>query len=269
MSSEFAERLEILDPSYRDAWAIGPLAAKLSRHAARNIRTKSLTMRNSAPLVTFTFDDVPASACVAGAPILEALGGRATFYVSGQGCGSSSPCGPLATPEQIRELSGRGHEIGCHTYSHCAVSRMGSPALHQDIERSTRFLRDIAGANNVRNFAYPYGDFSWRSKRLIQEQFESCRTVMPGLNANVLDLGILKSVALDDASIDRATIDRLIRETARRCGWLIFSSHQVEKSPGQYGLSPALLEYAVRAARENGCELVTTAGALALARGEH
>jgi hypothetical protein len=54
----------------------------------------------------------------------------------------------------------------------------------------------------------------------------------------------------------------------RRCGWLIFSSHQVEDSPSQYGVSPALLEYAVRAAREKGCELVTTAGALELAKGK-
>jgi peptidoglycan/xylan/chitin deacetylase (PgdA/CDA1 family) len=266
---EFAQRLDILEPSHRDAWAIGPLAAKLSRHVARNVRTKPLVMRNTVPLVTFTFDDVPASACVAGAPILERLGGRATFYVSGQGCGSPSPCGPLATVEQIRVLSERGHEIGCHTYSHCAVSRMGTQALQQDIERSSRFLKGIAGGDKVRNFAYPYGDFSWRSKRLIQGQFESCRTVMPGLNANVLDLGILKSVALDDGSIDRATIDRLIRDTVRCRGWLIFSSHQVEDVPSEYGVSPALLEYAVRGARENGCELVTTAGALARARGGH
>jgi peptidoglycan/xylan/chitin deacetylase (PgdA/CDA1 family) len=268
MSSEFAQHLDILEPSYRDAWAFGPLAAKLSRHVARNVRTKPLVMRNTAPLVTFTFDDVPASACLAGAPMLEQLGGRATFYVAGQGCGSSSPGGPLATVEQIRELSGRGHEIGCHTYSHCAVSRMGSQALHQEIERNAGFLRGIAGGDKVRNFAYPYGDFSWRSKRLIQEQFGSCRTVMAGLNANILDLGILKSVALDDGSIDRATVDRLIGETVRRCGWLIFSSHQVEDSPSQYGVSPALLEYAVRAAREKGCELVTTAGALELAKGK-
>ena len=128
-------------------------------------------MRNTVPLVTFTFDDVPASACVVGRRFWKpsAAGPRSTCRAR---VVVPSPCGPLATPEQIRELSGRGHEIGCHTYSHCAVSRMGSPALHLDIERSARFLRDIAGANNVRNFAYPYGDFSWRSKRLIQEKFE-------------------------------------------------------------------------------------------------
>ncbi len=39
-------------------------------------------MRNAAPLVSFTFDDVPASAYVNGAAILERYGMRGTFYIA-------------------------------------------------------------------------------------------------------------------------------------------------------------------------------------------
>ena len=35
-------------------------------------------------MVTFTFDDVPVSACELGAGILESFGARGTFYVAGQ-----------------------------------------------------------------------------------------------------------------------------------------------------------------------------------------
>ena len=64
---------------------------KLSRFLARHIHTKTLPMRNERPLVTFTFDDVPASACSLGAPLLEQHGARGTFYVCGGGCGAESP----------------------------------------------------------------------------------------------------------------------------------------------------------------------------------
>ena len=43
------------------------LAGKLTRLLARNVPTKKLTMRNTRPLVSFTFDDAAATACTTGA----------------------------------------------------------------------------------------------------------------------------------------------------------------------------------------------------------
>src|SRR5258707_11581905 len=72
------------------------LSGKVSRFLARNIRTKTLAVRNVQPMVTFTFDDVPATACHVGALIIEQYGIRGTYYVAGGGCGAPSPCGRLA-----------------------------------------------------------------------------------------------------------------------------------------------------------------------------
>ncbi len=61
------------------------IAGKASRFLARNIRSKVLVLRDTPPMVTFTFDDVPASACDIGASILEKYEARGTFYIAGRG----------------------------------------------------------------------------------------------------------------------------------------------------------------------------------------
>ena len=125
-------------------------------------------MRNTRPLVTFTFDDVPASACIAGARTLEENGIRGTYYVSGGGCGAASPGGTLATIDEIEALYARGHEIGCHTYSHLAAGHVDAAELASDLARNHAFLTGFNSEIIVRNFAYPYGDLSFRSKQLLQ-----------------------------------------------------------------------------------------------------
>ena len=150
----------------------GKVAGKVSRFLARHARTKTLTMRNATPIVTFTFDDVPASACRNGAAILEQHDARGTFYVSGGGCGAASPGGRLATTAQLDALCASGHEVGCHTYSHPAVSAVAHDELTVDLERNRRFLNGINSAIAVRNFAYPYGDMSFRTKRYLETRFE-------------------------------------------------------------------------------------------------
>ena len=88
------------------------------------------------------------------------------------------------------------------------------------------------------------------------------------MNADVADLGVLKSNALEQASISRQGISHLITETVRRNGWLLFASHDVNDTPSQYGVRPELLTFALRSALAAGCRLVTVAQALRILRGE-
>ena len=243
------------------------VSGKLSRFLARNLRTKSIPMRNAQPLISFTFDDVPASACSVGARILEDHGARGTLYISGGGCGRDSPGGRLATADELRALHSRGHELGCHTYSHLAVSDNGFKELDYDFERNKAFLNHVTGESTTRNFAYPYGDFSFRTKRHLESRFGSCRSLIPGLHSKAVDLGALKTFALDNSSIDQAGITDLIDATVRQTGWLIFSGHDVDNKPSKFGVSPDLLAYALYAAKEASCRIVTVAAALDLVRG--
>jgi peptidoglycan/xylan/chitin deacetylase (PgdA/CDA1 family) len=244
------------------------LTGKLTRLLARNVPTKKLAMRNTRPLVSFTFDDAAATACTAGAALLEQFHARGTFYISGGKCGKPSPTGRLATIEQLKALHANGHEIGCHTYSHTPVVGISRQALASDLERNRFFLQGILGHVPVSNFAYPYGDISFATKRYLGRHYDSCRAVTPGVNAEIADLGVLKSNALEQTSIGRQDISHLITETVRRNGWLLFASHDVNDVPSQYGVRPDLLTFALRSALAAGCRLVTVAQALRSLRGE-
>ena len=245
----------------------GLIGGKLSRFMARNIVTKTLTMCNDKPLVTFTFDDAPASACTTGAALLEQYQARGTFYISGGGCGLVSPGGRLANAEQLKALCAAGHEIGCHTFSHAAAATVSHNELVAELERNRTFLQGIHSDIVVRNFAYPYGDLSFRAKRCVETHFDSCRSLLPGVNVGVVDLGALKSCELQNSSIGGEGIRDIIDETVRQNGWLIFVSHDVDDEPSQFGVSPDLLELALDTATTAGCLVVNVESALQILSG--
>jgi peptidoglycan/xylan/chitin deacetylase (PgdA/CDA1 family) len=234
------------------------VSGKATRFLARHLPTKSLR----------TFDDVPASACGEGAAILEEHGMRATYYTCAGGSGAVSPSGRLASADDIAALAARGHEIGCHTYSHRAVSTLSRRELAGDLDRNRAALDAICAGNVLRNFAFPYGGMSFAAKRYLERRFDSCRSGRLGLNAGSIDLGALRSWPLENASINRARIVKLIDETVRRHGWLIFISHGLEKTPRRYGITPDLLAFVVAAARSAGCRVTTIGEALRLAGGQ-
>jgi peptidoglycan/xylan/chitin deacetylase (PgdA/CDA1 family) len=243
----------------------GRVASMAFRFVARQFRSKPLLLRNMPPMVTFTFDDVPASACETGARILERHGARGTFYVAGRDCGTTSPgAPPCASIEQLKQVWENGHEIGCHTYSHPAVRYMSLDELGSELDRNQSLLKKINSNIAVRNFAYPYGDMSVRTKRYLEARFDSCRSGHAGINTVVADLGALNAWALESASLDRTKIADLIAETVQNRGWLIFYSHDVAEQPSRYGVSPDLLEWAVNTAKRLGCTLTTIADGLKL-----
>ncbi len=246
---------------------LGRFSGKLSRFMARNVAMKTLAMRNDTPLVTFTFDDAPASACSAGAALLEQYQARGTFYISGGGCGLMSPGGRLAGARQLKALHAAGHEIGCHTFSHAAVGAIGRHALIDELERNRKFLQEIYRDIVVRNFAYPYGDLSFRAKRCVEAHFDSCRSLLFGVNAGSIDLGALKSCELQNSSIGRQGVLDIIAATVRHNGWLIFVSHDVDNQPSQFGTTPDLLEFALNAATTAQCRVVSIGSALQILMG--
>src|SRR5579863_4942995 len=91
------------------------------RKAARHHRSKPFVMRNNAPIVSFTFDDVPDSAYINGAAVLDTRKVRGTFYIASGTCGRRDTYWRVIGADQVRALHERGHEIGCHTFSHVSV----------------------------------------------------------------------------------------------------------------------------------------------------
>jgi peptidoglycan/xylan/chitin deacetylase (PgdA/CDA1 family) len=243
------------------------IAGKLTRFLARNVPTKKLTMRNTRPLASFTFDDAAASACTTGALLLEQHQVRGTFYISGGKCGALSPTGRLATTSQVKALFDKGHEIGCHTYSHMPVVDIDNDTLDSDLDRNQSFLHGVLGNVPISNFAYPYGDISFKAKQHLGARYDSCRALTPGVNAGIADLGVLKCYPLEQSLTDRERVAKCIAEAVSRNGWLLFASHDVDDAPSNYGVRADLLAFALRSALAAGCQVVTVAKALHIVGG--
>lgn len=233
----------------------GPLD-RLSRGLARYVATKRVRAHNARPLVSLTFDDIPDSAFINGARVLEDRGVRGTFYIAGGLCGTTEADRRLISAADCVELHRRGHEIGCHTFTHPVVQSLDAGAFAAELERNREFFASLVPGLTLENFCFPYGVTSLSRKLQAQARFHSCRGSRPGINAGSVDLGLLKGVPIDYRT-DAATITRVIDETVRRNGWLILFTHDVAAVPTWIGCTPRLLDHAVAAALERGCDVVT------------
>jgi peptidoglycan/xylan/chitin deacetylase (PgdA/CDA1 family) len=241
------------------------LQARVSNRLSRYFRTTPVRLRNTRPMVSFTFDDFPDSAAATGAAILDQYGAKATFYVAGDTVAKWSGHWQGVRAEEIVELHQRGHEIGCHTFSHVATTDLDSRRLAAEIEENRRYLHDLDSSIRIDNFAYPYGLGSvWRKPQLAQA-FRSSRGIIPGVNSGTVDLQYLRSTPLVNQHLDHNGIDRVFGELVETNGWLIFYGHDVADEPSPYGCTPALLRHALDAATTRNIAILTVADALSAA----
>ncbi len=239
-----------------------PLLDGLSRKAARHHRSKPFAMRNGAPLASFTFDDVPDTAYSNGAAILEARGLRGTFYVAGGTCSRRDTYWRVIGRDQVRALHERGHEIGCHTFSHVRVDRLDARALEDECRRNRELLGELCAGMRPTNFCYPFGGVSLARKLQLQKRFDSCRGIYEGVNAGIVDLGLLRVIELYDRTLTPDKLRRVLRKTCARNGWLIFYTHDVAETPSWIGCSAALLRATVAAVQAEGMACLPVRDAL-------
>ena len=237
--------------------------AKASHRLAMHLRVDQFRLANPTPMVSFTFDDVPKSAATSGAEILEAHGARGTFYISGGLVGTTdSPNWASIDAEDIVALHRKGHEIGCHTFSHQRACDLSAESLAAEIADNQRYLSSLDPSIEVGNFAYPFGYGSFVRKIQLRTAFKSCRSIMPGVNSGTVDPQFLRALPLIDRRIDRGGIERAFDEAQTTNGWLIFYSHDVADRPSLYGCSPALMNYALEAASRRKIPVLNMAEAL-------
>lgn len=121
------------------------------------------------PAALLTFDDGLASNYDIAAPILEDAGVRGVFFVVPRfsACtpdearrfyaehirGNRPPLSPM-TPDQIRDLSARGHTIGNHTLSHARLSDIPEAEYEREILESAAIIESWTG-RPVEAFAWP------------------------------------------------------------------------------------------------------------------
>ena len=238
------------------------LLTSASRAVAAHFRSKPFTMQNRVPLVSFTFDGCPDTACTNGASILSDHGVLGTFYISAGLCDSKSTYWHVVTPEQVRALHDQGHEIGCQTFSNANVETLNAARLDEECRMNHNLLRRLCGDIQVTNFSYPDGKVSLARKIQLQHRFDTCRSTVEGINVGTIDLALLKVVELYDRTLTPEKLQGVLRETCDRNGWLIFYTHDVADPVSWVGCTPARLRSTIETVQSMGIACVPIREAL-------
>lgn len=236
--------------------------ARVNHRLATHLSVEPFRLLNETPMVSFTFDDIPKSAATTGAKLLEDHDARGTFYVSGGLVGTAAADWTAVDAQDIIDLHRNGHEIGCHTFSHKRTCDLDAESLAAEIAHNGRYLRALDPSIKVENFAYPFGYGSFGRKSQLKQAFQSCRSIVPGINSGTVDLQFLRAVPLIDRRIGRHEIERAFDEAQTHNGWLIFYSHDVADKPSAYGCSPDLMNRALEAASRRKIPVLNMAEAL-------
>jgi peptidoglycan/xylan/chitin deacetylase (PgdA/CDA1 family) len=231
-----------------------PVAQKIRNRAARAAPVKLARLHLAAPIASFTFDDFAKSAWQAGGRLVEAYGGRATYYMAGKLSGQPENGVPCFDEDDLVELAERGHDIGCHTFEHIAIPDHTSPDIERSLSANLSYLKRATGKTAMTSFAYPFGAASIRTKLLLKDKFLACRGIYSGINAGLTDLSQLNALCLHRADM---AIESYVQKAVDRAGWLIFVGHDVCERPSAYGCTPKVLEDALRLVSAAGIEILT------------
>ncbi|MFV0337890.1 MAG: polysaccharide deacetylase family protein [Chthoniobacterales bacterium] len=117
----------------------------------------------SEPVVALTFDDGPHPKLTPKLlDLLKKENIKATFYVVGQMVD--------AHPEVLRRTVQEGHEIGNHSWSHPAFTKLSSNGVKSQVDRTNQAIKKAAGVTPT-NIRPPYGATNKRLNKRLNEEF--------------------------------------------------------------------------------------------------
>ena len=233
------------------------LANKWRRYTIDHYGRRDFSLHSDVPYLSFTFDDFPRSALVAGGRILAAQGARGTYFVSLRLLGADSVSGTIAGWNDLEHLMRDGHELGCHTFDHLDGCVATVDAFERSIEANRTALRERFTGVDFRTFAYPLDGPTFPIKKAVGKRFVGCRGGGQTFNAGTIDLNLLKAYFLDWRNRgDLASVRQVIEQNAAARGWLIFATHDVAASPSRYGCEPEYFEEVVRLVVQSGARVL-------------
>ena len=160
-------------------WRFARQMEHLRRRRLRGVSVRELlaaaAVGEDRHLVGLTFDDGFDDYVHHALPVLQRFGFTATLYPVVDLVGRSNrwdqaergPVIRLADGAQLRALRDGGTEIGSHTLTHVALSRVDDQQLEREVVTSRQRLEEILG-QEVRGFCYPYGDHDERVVEVVR-----------------------------------------------------------------------------------------------------
>jgi peptidoglycan/xylan/chitin deacetylase (PgdA/CDA1 family) len=239
----------------------------IQRNSASVLFKRSLEVRPPVPLISFTFDDFPRTALTSGGVILHRHGLSGTYYTSLGLIGKDSPSGPIFVLDDLNPLLDQGHELGCHTFSHCNSWLTETKAFEDSIIQNQQALSELIPGAIFKSFSYPISEPRPLTKRAIAKHFLSCRAGGQTLNVGATDLNQLASFFLEKTRENIQPIKDLIDKNREARGWTIFSTHDIAPNPSPYGCTPEFFEEVVQYAVGSGARILPVVKALEAIRG--
>lgn len=230
-----------------------------------NIYTKKIIVNNENAIFSFSFDDVPISAAINGAKILEEVNATGTYYVAlgmekaNKQMDCNNRC--FINDSEIQSLYKSGHDIGCHTYSHLNLRKNRIKNIVLDCDNNTRGLQNILNTTAIEHFAYPFGMVSPGSKKELGLKYKTLRTTDHGINSGKTDMTHLRAIKLYSNSFDKNVIQATIHEAVKKNAWVIFYSHDICEDPSEWGMKTEEFKWVVKQCAESVGEILNVSQA--------
>ncbi len=130
------------------------LAVVLAAVLLISLLPMTATAASGEKLIAVTFDDGPGAYTSRLLDGLRERGVHCTFFTLGS-CAENRP-------SLIKQMWLDGHEIGCHTYDHPALTGLTNDQIRSQLNKSYNILNDAVGFDLDYVVRPPYGDFNSR-----------------------------------------------------------------------------------------------------------
>lgn len=213
------------------------------------------------PIISFTFDDFPKAALENGGKILTEHGVRGTYYASFGLLGKTTPVGLCFSEEDVENVIVSGHELGCHTFSHCHAWDTRPDVFRRELIRNTAAFKMRFPGASVTTMSYPISCPRPANKRVAAQLYSCCRGGGQAFNTGSVDANYVRAFFLEKSRDRPAIVKRLIEENCRAAGWLIFATHDVAPSPTRFGCTSEFFEDIVTCAVRSGARILPVTAA--------
>ncbi len=213
--------------------------------------SNSATVSMSPPGVILSFDDY-SETWVEHLPLLELLGIRATFFITGNFLRDLG----LARA-RLRPLVDAGHSLGVHTISHRRATEMwereGQTWLDTDVLEQAHILAELSG-QPIRAFAYPYGDHNDVTDEVLTPHFHILRAfgskVAFTTQQQLQTGGVIWGTSIDNVhQHEDSWLNRQLKELKHRSEFWVVASHHFNDS--KWGITPERLTQFAESARQH------------------
>lgn len=206
--------------------------------------------------VIFSFDDYGES-WLEQLPLLQALGIKATFFVTGEFVRDRE-----RAETRLRPLVEAGHSLGVHTFSHRRATEMWAKErdawLASDVLKQARILEELSG-QPTHSFAYPYGDHDDATDRILVKHFRFVRTFgkkpLFTTDKELRRGGVTYSTSIDNVQKhDSAWYEEQLAVLARQSKIWVVASHHLNET--RWGITPARIAHFAETAHKLGIHIL-------------